>query len=154
MNRSGMEKKTYNFPISFDEHQKFEQINLWIWKFEKLNKETAQYIFELFFYQSQTKKPKKTNRTYLYVAICRPNCLRGSSPQSNHRNCCSCNHKHCLCCFSFAKILRNYHNHRLQIDQKTMGNVEKRIKWWIFEIEIERWFDMKCCSHYLDQWTH
>lgn len=59
--------------------------------------------------QTRFSNRLKDPSTYLCVAICTPSCLRDSSQQSFHRNCCSCSRKRCPCCFSFAKILHNCH---------------------------------------------
>lgn len=63
--------------------------------------------------------------TYLCVAICTPNCLPGSSQQSNRRNCCWCSRKHYPCCFSSARIPHNYRILRTQTARMTTANRRK-----------------------------
>lgn len=74
--------------------------------------------------------------TYLCVAICTPSCLRDSSQQSFHRNCCSCSRKRCPCCFSFAKILRNCHILRTRTARMTTANQRKSIRIVDFDATI------------------
>lgn len=76
-------------------------------------------------------RENQATSTYLYVAICKPNYLPGSSPQSNHQNCCWYSHKRCLCCFSYVRILRNYRNRPFRIDQTTTKSKNIRNDWWI-----------------------